>query len=311
MAKALQQETVYTHPEKRLHIIAADDDEANLEIMVTHLTRAGYTVEAFQRGDDTYDAICKAPDKVDIVLLDKMMPGMDGVEMLSKIKKNPALRHLPVILQTAAVGVNEAKEAFMLGAHYYLTKPYDMSMLVSLVDAVARDYVMRVQVWSVISQEKVLISTMEAARFQYRDLQEAQKLAAALASTAKEPEKAGLVLLELLVNAVEHGALGQGYDRKRQLLSESQWDKELDRLLRLPENQQKYISVRYQKGNRFAKVTIADPGEGFNWMDYMDFDPMRLQDPNGRGVATANMMGFDLRYNAKGNEASCVFPINL
>ena len=110
-------------------------------------------------------------------------------------------------------------------------------------------------------------------------------------------------LLELLLNAVEHGNLGIRYEEKTQLVLEDRWKNEVERRLELPQYRERQASVTYAKNARTLTLTIRDQGAGFDWRKYLEFDTERAFDPNGRGIAMARMMGFDsMEYQGNGNQ---------
>ena len=126
--------------------------------------------------------------------------------------------------------------------------------------------------------------------------------------SANEYTSAGLI--ELFINAVEHGNLGISYDDKTQLLLDSCLDDEIDRRLKLPENSQKFVEVRFARNADQMKVHIVDQGQGFDYAKYLDFDPERVFDPHGRGIALSHNKFFSgVTYWGTGNEVTIEFPL--
>ena len=126
--------------------------------------------------------------------------------------------------------------------------------------------------------------------------------------TAHCPDQSALSqgLLELMVNAVEHGNLGITYDEKSALLLSGEWHEEIARRLALPENQSKYVSVDCASCDEYIAVLICDQGKGFDWRLYMEFSPERSLAPNGRGITITKSLGaWDIAYQGKGNEVLC------
>ena len=111
-------------------------------------------------------------------------------------------------------------------------------------------------------------------------------------------------LIELLVNAVEHGNLGLSYEEKTQLKLNDGWRDEIDRRSALPENAAKQVHLSFQRLNETVTIRITDQGHGFPWQEFLDFNPDRACDPNGRGIALARMMSFcSIHYEGCGNVA--------
>lgn len=292
---------------QNLKVMAVDDDAINLEILVRNLKHSGYDALAFKDGVEAWAHMNDDPGSVDIVLLDKMMPNMSGLEVLSHMQNHDLLKNVPVILQTGDVAVDQVKEGLALGAYYYLCKPFDPGVMISLVNAAARDLVRRNALYRQIKGENTLSTMMYEGRFAYRTIQEAIKLSLALSCNARVPDRVNTSLLELMVNAVEHGNLAIGYETKGKLLAKNEVDAEIERRLALPENTHKKVDVQVSQDAETVRVVITDAGKGFRWQEYMEFDPMRLTEPNGRGIATARVLGADITYNEAGNQVTCLF----
>src|ERR1700692_1827118 len=80
-------------------ILIVDDERRNAELLKVMLTPEGYTLLTATNGEDALGLL--AEQKPDLILLDVMMPGMDGYQVVAKIKENPATRNIPVIMLTA------------------------------------------------------------------------------------------------------------------------------------------------------------------------------------------------------------------
>jgi two-component system sensor histidine kinase/response regulator len=114
-------------------ILVVDDQPANLRAVSALLTRFGYEVATAGNGEA---ALAQAEEQVpDLLLLDMMMPGMDGFELLRRIKQNPELTRLPAIFLTAAQDRELLLRAFEAGAVDYVTKPFMPEELLARVNA--------------------------------------------------------------------------------------------------------------------------------------------------------------------------------
>lgn len=289
----------------KLNIIAVDDDELNLEILSKNLEDFGYNVICYEDGDDAWEFMEQHPENVDLALLDKMMPRMSGLEVLSRMKKHPILKKIPVIIQTGDVGVSAAKEGLSYGAYYYLTKPFDPSIMISLVNAAARDLIVNNKKLDKEKDERFLTELLYEGKFKIRTPAQASNLSAVLAAHTIDPEKFRVAFSELLYNAIEHGNLQIGYDKKKECLMNGTWAQELDAKLNAPENKARYVSVHVRVDDDVLKVKISDQGKGFSPEKFLEFDPSRLTDPNGRGIATAHHIGLHIEYVPPGNELVC------
>ena len=115
------------------HVLVVDDNEANRDLLARRLQREGHRVEL---AVDGLDALARlAADAFDLVLLDVMMPGMDGYEVLQRLKADNALRHIPVILISALNDTDNMVKGISQGADDYLPKPFNPHILRARVNA--------------------------------------------------------------------------------------------------------------------------------------------------------------------------------
>jgi len=125
-----------------------------------------------------------------------------------------------------------------------------------------------------------------------------------------EPKKIVMGLYELLINAIEHGNLGITYGEKSELNKIGKWEQEIEKRLAMEQNQDKFAVLEFKKTDSEISVTIIDQGEGFNCSTYMDFDPLRIMDNHGRGIAMANKLSFtSIEYNESGNVVQGYFTL--
>jgi len=114
-------------------VLVVDDNEMNRDMLVRRLTPLGYDVEVACDGKQALDMI--SDGQFDLILLDIMMPIMDGFEVLDQLKSNPRFKSLPVIMITALDDSTTAARCINLGADDYLTKPFDPTLLKARVGA--------------------------------------------------------------------------------------------------------------------------------------------------------------------------------
>ena len=114
-------------------VLVVDDNEMNRDMLVRRLTPLGYSVEIACDGKQALDMIYAG--QFDLILLDIMMPIMDGFEVLDIIKSNSQYKSLPIIMITALDDSSTAARCINLGADDYLTKPFDPTLLKARVGA--------------------------------------------------------------------------------------------------------------------------------------------------------------------------------
>ena len=113
-----------------------EDDPGIREIEVYALTSTGLEARGFEDGSTFWDALQKK--QPDLVLLDVMLPGVDGLELLTRLKASERFRDLPVIMATAKGSESDKVYALDMGADDYITKPFGVMEMVSRVKAVLR-----------------------------------------------------------------------------------------------------------------------------------------------------------------------------
>ncbi|MFV0458570.1 MAG: response regulator transcription factor [Actinomycetales bacterium] len=115
-------------------ILVVDDDRDLRDLVVFKLTQAGHLVSQCATGQDAI-AIARA-EVPDLVVLDVMMPGLSGIDVLRELRLDPSTRGIRVIMLTARAQEGDTETAFAVGADDYVTKPFSPRELVRRVDAV-------------------------------------------------------------------------------------------------------------------------------------------------------------------------------
>jgi len=108
-------------------ILVVDDVNVDREILRRLLLREGYQVHVAEDGLHALERLLS--EKIDLVLLDILMPYMDGYQFLEKIKSDPNLKHIPVIMISSVDEINSVIRCIELGAEDYLTKPFNRMLL--------------------------------------------------------------------------------------------------------------------------------------------------------------------------------------
>jgi DNA-binding response OmpR family regulator len=117
----------------RARILIVDDDPNTLEILRRWLQREGYAIISADNGPGCLDVLAK--DAVDVIVLDVMMPGMDGLQVCERLRENAAWRSIPVVLLTAKDDIETRSRGMVLGVSEYLTKPVNKLELFSRLQA--------------------------------------------------------------------------------------------------------------------------------------------------------------------------------
>lgn len=115
------------------HILIVDDDMRNIFALTSALEQKGAKVSMGRNGEEAIRRLSESGGIPDIVLMDIMMPVMDGLEATRRIRQMPDMKRLPIIALTAKAMKDDREKCFEAGANDYLSKPVDLDKLVSLI----------------------------------------------------------------------------------------------------------------------------------------------------------------------------------
>jgi len=115
------------------HILVVDDTEANRDLLSRRLSRSGHMVDTADGGKSAIEAVTNST--YDLILLDLMMPEMNGLEVLRLLKANPAVQHIPVMMISALDEINSIVTCIEAGAEDYIPKPFDPVLLGARIEA--------------------------------------------------------------------------------------------------------------------------------------------------------------------------------
>lgn len=116
------------------HVLVVDDDPGIVALVSYKLTRSGFEVDSVGDGQSAVDYV--QTRRPDLVMLDVMMPGLSGLEVLERLRANENTARLPVIMLTAMAQEGDVERGFELGADDYIVKPFSPRELIGRVNAV-------------------------------------------------------------------------------------------------------------------------------------------------------------------------------
>ena len=109
------------------HVVVIDDERDVAEMLAFILQLEGHVVRTFSNGAEGLTSILESPPT--LVVLDVMMPGIDGLEVLRVLKSDAATARIPVVILSAMAGDQDVWDGWAAGADYYLTKPFEPEQL--------------------------------------------------------------------------------------------------------------------------------------------------------------------------------------
>ncbi len=285
------------------HVLAIDDDPMSLALLQEYLSD-DYDVVAMSSARAGLDHL-DAGHRVDAIVLDRMMPVMDGLAFMTETKSRARCRHIPVVMQSAAVTQREITEGVASGVFYYLAKPFTRAALHAVLSNALRIYSVYGELTSELANLHKGLHAVDGCELTLRTLDDVNEIARFVTRLYPAPGAVALGVRELLINAVEHGNAGVTYVEKARHRAGS-WEAEVARRLARPENRDKKVAITFRRSPTDIVLTIEDNGQGFDWRRDLMLDPMRIADNHGRGIALSLLTSFDrIQYVAPGNKVIC------
>ena len=125
-----------TQEQVKPRVLVVDDEEDLLELVRYNLTKEGYVVECVGSGEEALKAARRQPP--DLIVLDLMLPAVDGLEVCRRLKADPKTREVPIVMLTANALADHIAAAEAAGADRHLAKPFDAAELLELISTLPR-----------------------------------------------------------------------------------------------------------------------------------------------------------------------------
>lgn len=287
-------------------LLVVEDEPISQEILVDTLQQNGYATITAETGAQAWEQIGRNHGRLDAILLDRLLPDMDSLSLLQRLKSDISLIHVPVIMQTSLSSDVDIADGMRAGAYYYLPKPFSPDTLLAIVRAAVKDWHDYLDLQHNLRRTRSILNHMERAEFWFRTQEEARNLGTQLAHIAPDPERVVLGLTELMLNAVEHGNLGITYSEKSALIAGDALNTEVELRLQMPKYRDRQARLHFERRGDELVFIIRDQGNGFDWTPYVEMSPTRAFDTHGRGIAMSRLISFDrLEYRGNGNEVEC------
>ncbi len=211
--------------------------------------------------------------------------------------------------KTAIIGIDDEKDGAsdLAAMSDVILSSSEAADSVGAVTRAVLNYHARVnELAAEVKQRTSAIGNIVSGSFGFRTLDEARNLSTMLALACPRPDVAAVGLLELLVNAVEHGNLGIGWDLKSKLLTERRWAEEIDYRLKWKPFSDRVAHVDFKRLDSHIEITIEDGGVGFDFTPFLDGTSRKKSPYHGRGIFFAREIAFDaVEYQGCGNRV-CV-----
>ncbi|MCK9485559.1 MAG: response regulator [Dehalococcoidia bacterium] len=162
-------------PHGPARVLVVDDGEINRRLLGRLLEQDGHIAVLATDGEEALAMLRRGEDPVDVVLLDILMPGIDGQEVLRQIKGDDALRHLPVIMISSLEDITTVIQCIEGGAADYLQKPFNRAVLRARLNATLADKRLRDREMEYLDRVRALTDAavaLESGDFQSTELEE-------------------------------------------------------------------------------------------------------------------------------------------
>jgi CheY-like chemotaxis protein/anti-sigma regulatory factor (Ser/Thr protein kinase) len=296
-----------------MSLLAVDDESINLMIIEESLSEKGFNIVKARDGEEALAILNRNEFAFFAIILDRLMPKMDGIELLKKIKHSEKWRDIPVIFQTAMSGISDMTEGLDTGAFYYLTKPYSRALLVTIVQTAVEHYIKLLKAKEDLHKGMGALRHLVKGEFRIKSIKDSHELAPILANACPDPERVLTGIMEILNNAIEHGNLGISYQEKTELHNNDKLMEEIFNRLELPEYKDKYVQIIFEKLEDKIQIVVKDQGKGFDWEKYLSIKAMTINafKTHGRGIFMARKLSFDdLIYEDNGSRAIITILLN-
>lgn len=308
---ALKAEVMNSSPSKRWNLLVIDSNLESIRYLQDILQNGPYHIISTNDGEEGFNLLLQEPARFAAIILGHEIQSINGVRLVHKITSCSTLKTLPVIMEACTGTIEEMEICIRAGARYYIPRPIDKALLPQVIDTAIRDQERYRSAEQSIWLTKP-INSLYQAEFRLRTLSEAQTVASLIANECPNPRLAVVGIIEILINAIEHGNLNISYEEKTTLHQDNRWLEEIEHRLQMPEYADKVVTVLFKKTDAHINIRVTDQGNGFNWRLYQTLDANRVFDNHGRGILMAQNLAFEtLIYHGSGNDVECIIPLAL
>jgi CheY-like chemotaxis protein len=277
-----------------IRVLVVDDERDNCEIL-DYILRNKFKIKNIDFAMDGEHALMLMEDfNINIVLLDRMLPGISGVEVSKIIKRNFPNRNLVVIMQTARDLLDKLEDPLEFAASHLILKPYTREhleyFLLPVIEEIKRKKFFQLCLSNI---------DLEDIPSEITTLASAKKLAGILAHQFRPSILVAEALYQIIANSLEHGVLGINNQIKDEAYRSGDYTSYVDNLL-LQKKERVHIKINIHEDFENLEVTIKDPGKGFNPLQHDILTAELLQQPYGKQIAISARELDGLEYNEEG-----------
>jgi adenylate cyclase len=230
-------------PAHRGSLLIVDDNEMNRDMLSRRLERQGYTVTEAENGREALEVLKSR--KFDLVMLDVIMPGMNGFETLRNVMADKNLRHIPVIMLSALDEIDNVVRCIEIGAEDYITKPYNPILLNARISASLEKKRLRDQEQSYLEILSIEREKSERLLLNILPKSIAERLKAGESTIADNFDKAAVLFADIadFTQVANHLSPKQTVDLLNDIFSQFDWLAELHGLEKIKTIADSYLVI--------------------------------------------------------------------
>jgi signal transduction histidine kinase len=246
-------------PASPAKVLVVDDEPRNLEVVSQFLEREGFRVATAEDGETALARV--ASDAPDVILLDVLMPGLEGFEVCRRLKADPSTVFIPVIILTALRGTQERIKGAAAGADDFLSKPFDHVELITRVKSLVRVKRLhdQIQAYNRELEARVAERTAELKRA-YEELKELDRLKSDFIANVSHELRTPLLHVKGAIGLLADGTMGELTPDQMQGLNVAQ--NAAEQLGRIVEDIIDFGQVYEEQRLTFEPVPVAEACHG-------------------------------------------------
>lgn len=277
----------------------------NPDWLETELTRRGLVTRYFDLEEDvSLDGLFE-PLPVVVVILDKVGVKTSVTNVVTRLNSLSTYGSTPLICYGFTPSAVLPEGERFLAPSFCTSRNTSRGALLDTIESAYESAMQYNSLLHDLSSRESAFGLITSGTFELRTLKQAESLSTMLSRASPHSQITALAVMELLVNAIEHGNLSISYEEKSTYLEEGNWIEEVERRLALPENVSKTVQVEFQRIPNGVLFEIRDCGGGFEWQRFLSPSAdMPEEIMNGRGILlAASVECAELSYIGKGNIA--------
>ncbi len=299
---------VSTTEAETFQILALVHENSNVE-KITSLNDDQIHFILAKNNDETGGHLLKAEQIFHMVLMETPLTLQTVRDWIGYIRSQSTLRGIPIVVINNPTWAVSDEKLLSMGADYILSPNVSQSRLKQLIVSVSSRYDQIVQIKRKVEWRRAGQIHVKEGMFNFSSRREAQALAAILSVTCSDPLLASIGLMELMVNAVEHGCLSIGRVRKAELVECGDLSTEMHVRSSMSIYRDMQATIQFVRRSGYVEFTITDPGEGFDYLQELEMYKENHTEKSGRGIFMATRIFSSLKYDGKGNKLIATMDI--